>query len=432
VTGNTVVEDAMEAFENFARQSPVMSTGRMLMAMIERFDVFRRAISLGSVRQTEERLFFLIGKVEELSEAGFTLSDVIDYVDHVVDNGLDIDYAGATSLVPGAVNIMTIHKSKGLEFPVVYCPLLETLWRSGDASSVRFDQKHGVIIPVFDEGVKDPVETELMTTRDRRDNISERLRLLYVALTRAREQAVLVMDEKPDEPLSPVLLTEPVDLGERENYTRFADVIRSASGAVMRHIKRIGWDPELFGTGHLARLKEHQAIPESDMTITYRTLDITYDSPASTRFSMEGTSIPTVEETRMIALGTSVHAALETLDFKKDIEEEIRTKVGDPRVRAILSSVKDWPFLSDMENARIMKEHAFMIKKDGAHRHGVIDLLIESETSVIIVDYKLKDISKDAYLDQVRGYMDYARAMFKKEVKGYLWSILDGKLMDVT
>ena len=57
--------------------------------------------------------------------------------------------------------------------------------------------------------------------------------------------------------------------------------------------------------------------------------------------------------------------------------------------------------------------------------HGIIDLLIEEENKFIIVDYKLKDISKPYYVDQVKGYINYIKSITNKEVEGYLYSVLD-------
>ena len=47
------------------------------------------------------------------------------------------------------------------------------------------------------------------------------------------------------------------------------------------------------------------------------------------------------------------------------------------------------------------------------------------------VDYKLNDINKPYYLDQVRGYMNYLRTISSKKVKGYLYSILDENYKEV-
>ena len=59
--------------------------------------------------------------------------------------------------------------------------------------------------------------------------------------------------------------------------------------------------------------------------------------------------------------------------------------------------------------------------------HGIIDLLIEREDKVIIVDYKLKNIDDNAYVEQLNGYRRYIEHITNKVVEVYLYSILDSK-----
>ena len=62
---------------------------------------------------------------------------------------------------------------------------------------------------------------------------------------------------------------------------------------------------------------------------------------------------------------------------------------------------------------------------------GIIDLLIEYDNHYTIVDYKLKNTQDDAYLKQVKGYKDYLKSITNKEIKTYLYSILDEELVPI-
>lgn len=89
-----------------------------------------------------------------------------------------------------AVKLVTIHKSKGLEYPIVFCPFLwEGPFEGGDRSTVFFHDAARGMTKTLDLG------SERMADHARRaeeEDLAEDLRLLYVALTRARNRCYTV------------------------------------------------------------------------------------------------------------------------------------------------------------------------------------------------------------------------------------------------
>ncbi len=92
-----------------------------------------------------------------------------------------------------AVTIMTIHKSKGLQFPIVFIPYLITRdvqrWLNKDWT-VHGDAKDGAKKTIFPVGK--PAK-EVWKMRRMEENLAEDLRLLYVAVTRAENRCVILM-----------------------------------------------------------------------------------------------------------------------------------------------------------------------------------------------------------------------------------------------
>ncbi len=91
-----------------------------------------------------------------------------------------------------AVTLCTVHQAKGLEWPVVVLPDLTAAGRDG-STTVRFDRVAGLGIkpPATDEGELQSLSVERIAEIRAARTTAERLRLLYVAMTRARDRVVL-------------------------------------------------------------------------------------------------------------------------------------------------------------------------------------------------------------------------------------------------
>ena len=109
----------------------------------------------------------------------------------------DVDYGEADTLDENAdvVRIMSIHKSKGLEFPVVFVSGLSKRFNMQDANqSLIVDMDLGVAVDYVDSGRRIKNKTlrrAVLSAKMKEDNLAEELRVLYVALTRAREKLIL-------------------------------------------------------------------------------------------------------------------------------------------------------------------------------------------------------------------------------------------------
>ena len=75
-----------------------------------------------------------------------------------------------------------------------------------------------------------------------------------------------------------------------------------------------------------------------------------------------------------------------------------------------------------------MKEYEFIYQKDNIEYHGIIDLMLEYEEHIDIIDYKLKSIDDENYLNQLHGYQEYIENLTDKQTDIYLYSILDNTM----
>lgn len=144
-------------------------------------------------RANVEMLFTKASDFEKTSYFG--LFHFIRYMEELEQ--YDVDYGGAELLDENAdvVRIMSIHKSKGLEFPITFAAGLSKRFNMQDVNqTLILDMDLGLAVDYVDPGRRIRNKTLRRTALSRKlreDSLSEELRLLYVAMTRAREKLIL-------------------------------------------------------------------------------------------------------------------------------------------------------------------------------------------------------------------------------------------------
>lgn len=121
----------------------------------------------------------------------YDLTMLIDYI-----NNIGIEQCSPVSEGENAVRIMTIHGSKGLEFPIVFVPELEKRFNKADIrEDLLIDRDYGIAVRHFDTKYRTKtvsVPYTLLKEKAMNELLSEEMRLLYVAFTRAKEKLVLI------------------------------------------------------------------------------------------------------------------------------------------------------------------------------------------------------------------------------------------------
>ncbi len=149
----------------------------------------------GETRQANLRL--LINKAENYEKSNFHgLFNFIKYIERIKTTGIEIGEAKINSGEANAVSLMTIHKSKGLEYPIVFVAGMGKKFNKQDGTkSVLMHQELGFGVKNFDyknRVVYETVSRKVIGERIVREGLSEELRVLYVALTRARDKLFMV------------------------------------------------------------------------------------------------------------------------------------------------------------------------------------------------------------------------------------------------
>ena len=122
------------------------------------------------------------------------LHDFIVYLDTLIDNNYSLEGVNPAS-EKDSVLITTIHKSKGLEFPIVILPRLDKRFNFDDLSKdILLDNDYYLGFKLRDHqayGINSNLIFELIKKEKKTKQLSEELRVLYVALTRAKEKLIM-------------------------------------------------------------------------------------------------------------------------------------------------------------------------------------------------------------------------------------------------
>lgn len=149
------------------------------------------ALDEGEEAQTNLRLLY--ERAKQYESAGFKgLFNFTKYISRLEENDAELVGAKLVGENHDVVRIMTIHKSKGLEFPYVFLlGMGKKFGADRDSSRIKLHKKLGMGLPhiYYDKHYSQQTDGfELIATVNKSESVSERMRLLYVALTRAREK----------------------------------------------------------------------------------------------------------------------------------------------------------------------------------------------------------------------------------------------------
>ncbi len=199
------VKQFLETMNHYRDLTPYTSIRDLLQRILDDYDYLNYVTALPAGSKRRANVEMLLTKASAFEKTSyFGLFHFIRYMEQL--EKYDVDYGEADTLDENAdvVRIMSIHKSKGLEFPVVFVSGLSKRFNMQDANqSLIVDMDLGVAVDYVDSvrRVKNKtLRRAVLSAKMKEDNLAEELRVLYVALTRAREKLILtsVMD-KADE-----------------------------------------------------------------------------------------------------------------------------------------------------------------------------------------------------------------------------------------
>lgn len=394
-----------------------MSLSNTIIEIINSFNFYEKIITVGNVSNHIVVLDNLIAISKNLENLGYDIYSFYDYLNKILEENYEINYPVNLSLE--GVKIMTIHKSKGLEFNICYFASLYSKFNKSDLKErFLFDNKYGFITPIFDNGIRSTIYKELLKRKYLIDEISEKIRLFYVALTRAKEKMIMVMPQSFNE----------IDnsLFGKLKYNSFLDMISSIVDNLKPYFKYIDLEKINLSKNYnfIKQNNYKEKIDTVDEKIKINDIVITSIENEDKHFSKINNKLYSSDEYKNTKFGTLIHSIFENIDF-----DNPQYNLLDPFIASKIKKFIETNILKDSVN--LYKEYEFMYEEDNVTYHGIIDLLIEYKDCFKIVDYKLKNVADEAYINQLNGYKKYIENLTGKKVYTYLYSIIDEKLVEL-
>lgn len=192
------LRDFLGKITEFYEKSKYLTTDKLIWDVVCSCDYmsYLSFLSNSDLRKANVKSFiYRAYEFEKTSYKG--IFDFIRYIDSVKKSGNDKESAKTLSEDENVVRIMSIHKSKGLEFPVVFLCDAAKKFNESDisASKVIMDSNYGFGLNFYDYANRYsyPLPRKIMLKELlRRKMLSEEMRIFYVALTRAREKLYVV------------------------------------------------------------------------------------------------------------------------------------------------------------------------------------------------------------------------------------------------
>ena len=419
LTNNTFKESSIyKLFMEIDYQT--ITPSEFLFSILDILDYEDKILTLKDVDILSSRMEYFYSLIKDLEKNNYTIIEISDYLVRTASEKLEIKLSLSKD-DSNSIKIMTIHKSKGLEFPVCYfADFTKNFNRDEYKSKVLFDDKYGIIIPDF-VTTNNLITKTLLSNSLLKEDISEKIRLLYVALTRAREKMIIVMPFDEEENETKKIVAESVRL----SYTNFGKMITSVISLFMDNIKKYDNIPNISKDYLIT--KKIKVIPNHNNDIEIYTSNYNSDILNKETYHKDKNIKKSKEELELLAYGNKVHTLFERIDFVNNKIPDIKDKYLEKKLMSFINS----DFMKQYSNYKKYQEYEFIYINGSLESHGIIDLLMIGDNEAVIVDYKLKNTKDAAYIKQLNGYKDVISNRINKRISCYLYSIVDEEFVKI-
>ena len=384
-----------------------------------------------------------------LDFSGKGQSDIRSFLDWWDERGSKTSVAGASD--PSAINILTIHKSKGLEFPCVHIPFASSDNNKSDVAWMKIPELPGfdseIIPPMMPVNISsDLAETPLAERYE--EIVGQRgldlINLLYVAFTRAKNELVIGLRTTEKAGEASRLIQDAISTASSEAFV--STLIAEMSSDKPLNIPVIQLVPEngriTIGEPTIKRETTEKAAPANEphkgnIIESYDTRP--KESPwANTRASGRRPLDYSIARHR----GTLLHALLSHIITPADIDKAFAKESLTPEWRNITAEQAE-----EMKNllARCVSApqasewftgfRRVITERDVVTSDGTVlrlDRVVWTGAGEVhLIDYKTGNQPEERYKSKIKEYMDFMRSAVSADVHAFLYYLDSGRVVEL-
>lgn len=452
------IKNFIKMIEDFSNNEKIMSLSDFINYSIEKTGYLNYISVLPQGNQRIKNLNILKDTAKEFEQnKNPTLYFFLIYLDKILNNKSDIFTQSTESSSYNMVRIMSIHKSKGLEFPVVFVNSLSKKFNKKDLQKpIQTNSIYGIGVDFFNTDLNTrytTIQKEVIKKENNKKIMSEELRILYVALTRAKDYLFLVgsgtsnnikkilsgeNNKKPIESMSSYmdwiyknitpnienyeeslhfhfLKTEMMQIDEKEknidNKSVFINLVKNSSinditKSIVKNFEYIYPYQELVKT----KVKDSVTnLAANEKKYHNYKIEKLSDAIINTANSSND----------FTKIGTLTHLVLQNIDYKIDytlndlnslIDNLINRELITNDEKELIDSNIIMNFLKSnlakrlKTSDKIYKEQSFITKYNNFILNGIIDLFFIEKGKIILIDFKTDNINNYNLNERISHY----------------------------
>ncbi len=194
------VADKLNAFfemvDRFKKEKVTLSISQLILKVYDITGYYYYAAAMPAGKRRKSNLDMLVDKARRFENGAYKgLFNFLRYVDKLKVNEVEFGEAGKQGENEDVVRIMTMHRSKGLEYPVVFVSGLGRRFNTNDVRrNIQLHSDYYISSKLMDMKKryrKNSVMREAVILLARQESFAEEQRILYVAMTRAKEKLII-------------------------------------------------------------------------------------------------------------------------------------------------------------------------------------------------------------------------------------------------